>query len=279
MVKCSELGNLPTTLTASMSLYPYAGAHAVQSAAFALEWPSELTESELSAVAGVHEKIKGSLPNLAPIHTLMVQLSGNQPVSTSSSPAGYVFSRGGPAGPVRAVEVHRNRIVGQVNDYTRWKPVWKEVKSWFEALAPHIGKRPISTIGLQYNDVFYWRDSPQTLDLGAVFREDTSLLPRNVFELKGLWHSHHGYFLDCEEPMHHRLLENVNVGMLEELGQRSIVISTVHKAEVANIWGWESLTKIIDPLMASLHARNKETLGKLLSPSAADMISLFKETK
>lgn len=258
-----------------MSLYPYAGAHAVQSAAFVLEWPIDLTEAELSVVMGVHEKLRTALPISAPIQTVTFQFVANQAGSTVGAASGYVFSRLGPAGPTRVLEVHRNRMVGQVNDYTRWDPVWKEVGSWFSAVGPILGKRQITHVGLQYNDVFHWRGAPESLDLKQVFKEDSSLLPGNIFKLQGLWHSHHGYFLEQSTPVSHRLLENVNVSMLEELGQRSIVISTVHKAEVAGMWGWEKMSEHVDALMANLHSRNKAVLRELLSDDAARSIGLL----
>lgn len=262
-----------------MSLYPFAGAHAVQSAAFALEWTEEISEAEISAIAGTHEKLKLSLPVMTPLQTLTFQMVAGQPSSTSAAPGGYQFSRPGSAGPARALEVQRNRIVGQVNDYTRWDPVWNEVKNWFATVTPCIGRRLINSVGLQYNDVFHWRDAPDTLNLKRVFREDSPLVPANIFELRDLWHSHHGYFIHRTAPVKHRLLENVNVNMLEELGQRSIVISTVHKAEVPDVWSWDQLATFIDSLMDDLHQRNKTTLGALLSDEAASMISLNKGGK
>jgi uncharacterized protein (TIGR04255 family) len=262
-----------------MSLYPYAGAHAVQSAAFALEWPVELTEAELLAIAGAHEKLKASLPTSTPLQTVTFQVVSGQPGSTSTSgPAGHTFSRQGPAGTARALEVQRNRAVGQVNDYTRWAPVWKEVKNWFSTIGSIIGDRQITHVGLQYNDVFHWRGDPDSLDLKKVFSENSTLLPRNVFTLKGLWHSHHGYFVDRLKPVNHQLLENINVNLQDELGQRSIVITTVHKALVADIRGWDQMSTKIDELMEDLHSRNKDILKNLLSDEAAKSITLFKES-
>jgi uncharacterized protein (TIGR04255 family) len=261
-----------------MSLYPYAGAHAVQSAAFALEWSGELTDAEVSAISGLQEKLKSSLPLMNPIQTIMFQMMGAVPPVSAPSITGYVFNRlnqASQAGPARALEISRSRIVGQINDYTRWDPVWKEVRSWFETVVPIIGSRKITNIGLQYNDVFHWRDSPQNLDLKQVFQEDSVFIPANAFILKGLWHSHHGYFIDRTEPTKHRLLENVNVNVIEELGQVSFVISTVHKAEVPDIWGWDGLQKIVDSLMNDLHKRNKETLRKLLANEVAQKINLI----
>lgn len=281
MLKSGEFDQLAFLIPANeMSLYPYAGAHAVQSAAFALEWPVELNEVDFVAVAALHEKLKTSLPVAAPIQRVTFQMVPGQAGSTTANAlAGHTFSRLGAAGPARVLEVQANRVVGQVNDYTRWEPVWKEVGNWFKLVGPIIGKRQITNVGLQYNDVFHWRDDPQSLDLTQIFREDSVLLPRNVFALNGLWHSHHGYFVERTAPIPHRLLENVNVNLLEELGQRSVVISTVHKAEVSNVWGWENMAGNIDSLMADLHQRNKVTLGNLLSTHAAGLIGLDKENQ
>jgi len=263
-----------------MSLFPFAGAHAVQSAAFALEWPVELSDSEMSAIAIAHDKLKASLPASSPIQTLTFQLIGNQPGVANTAPSGYLFSRPGGNGAARMLEVQKNRLIGQINDYTRWESVWKEVKGWFDVVGPILGdKRQITHVGLQYNDVFYWRDKPETLDLSAVFRTDSPLLPPGVFKQTGLWHSHHGYLLDQTSPTPHRLLENVNVNMLEELGQRSILITTVHKAEFPELVGWQNLTTCLDELMAELHKRNKAILTDLLSVEAADKISLNKGSK
>jgi uncharacterized protein (TIGR04255 family) len=261
-----------------MSLYPFAGAHAVQSAAFALEWPVEIGEAEMGAIAVAYEKLKVSLPVMTPTQVLTFQMLGGQAGTSGSAAGGFLFSRPGPTGHARVLEVQKNRLVGQINDYTRWQPVWNEVRSWFAAVAPCLGKRLITHVGLQYNDVFHWRGALDTLDLKKVFREDSQLLPSNIFGLKGLWHSHHGYFLDQATPIAHRLLENVNINVVEELGQRSFVISTVHKAEIPNIESWEVLAVFIDQLMKDLHQRNKMNLAKLLSEDAANMISLKKES-
>jgi uncharacterized protein (TIGR04255 family) len=261
-----------------MSLYPFAGAHAVQSAAFAIEWSDELSDVEVSSLLGLHEQLKPSLPLSAPLQSIQLQMSGNaQPVRVQTT-AGCVFNRPGNNGPARTLEVARNRMVGQINDYTRWQPVWDEVNGWFSVVGPTIGKRKISSIGLQYNDVFHWRGVPQDMDLTTLFLNGSKLLPANVFEIKGQWHSHHGYFMDRPLPIQHRLLENINVNVLEELGERSFVITTVHKAEVSQIWGWEGLKDAIAPLMVDLHNRNKEVLSQLLSEHAKKMINLSKES-
>lgn len=264
-----------------MSLYPFAGAHAVQSAAFAFEWPQPLSEKEFADVLDLHEKLKASLPSVTQNKALMIEIAGGSPVSTQGT-GSIVFTRpalGGTGAPSRILEISRDKCVGQINEYTRWDSVWKEVLGWFEIVAPVLVKaHPVRNIGLQYNDVFYWRASPESLDLRQVFRTDSPYLPPHVFELSDLWHSHHGYFVQLEK---HRLLENINVNLLDELGQRSVLISTVHKAEFASlIFNAEDLLSTVSNLIPDLHKRNKDVLGKLLTKEVADTIKLFeKEVK
>lgn len=261
------------------SLYPFAGAHAVQSAAFAFEWPQLLSDSEFAEVMALHEKLKSSLPHARENKALTIELVSGTPITTQTT-GGVVFSRsalGATGAPSRILEISKDKCVGQINEYTRWDPVWKEVLGWFEIVAPVLVKsHPVKHIGLQYNDVFHWRASPETLDLKQVFREDSPYLPSNVFGLKDLWHSHHGYFISQSEPTPHRLLENVNVNLIDELGQRSILISTVHKAEFATpLFSAEDLLNTLKTLVPELHLRNKAALAGLLAQDVADKIKLF----
>lgn len=264
-----------------MSLYPFAGAHAVQSAAFAFEWAQPLTDSEFAEVVALHERLKGSLPTLSQNKALTIELGSGTPV-TAQGLGNVVFSRpphGSGGAPSRILEISRDKCVGQINEYTRWEHVWREVLRWFEVVAPVLVRNhPVRIIGLQYNDVFHWRASPESLDLRHVFKEGSPYLPPNVFGLKDLWHSHHGYFVHRDAPMTHKLLENVNVNLLDELGQRSILISTVHKAEFPTLlFKSEELLESLRTVIPDLHLRNKEVLGDLLAKDVVKIINLFGE--
>lgn len=262
-----------------MSLYPFAGAHAVQSAAFAFEWPQPLTDSEFAEVVALHEKLKGSLPQMSQNKALTIELGSGTPV-TAQSIGNVMFSRsshGAGGAPSRVLEISRDKCVGQINEYTRWEHVWKEVFGWFEVVAPVLVRNhPVRNIGLQYNDVFHWRASPESLNLRQVFKENSPYLPPHIFCLKDLWHSQHGYFVYRDEPMTHKLLENVNVNLLDELGQRSILISTVHKAELSTLlFKSDELLESLSKVIPDLHLRNKEVLGGLLAKDVVEMINLF----
>lgn len=258
-----------------MSLYPFAGNHAVQSAAFGVEWDTELNDGELAQVALLQNVLAKSLPARNPIEAVVMAV-GQSSASPPPRPQtiGYLFSRPGPGGMTRQLEVQRTRCVGQIHDYTRWAPVWQQAHEWFSHVLPIVGSRRISSVGIQYSDVFYWRAPAAQFMAGEVFRRDAEMLPPHVFELQGLWHSNHGYFIDGSEPHPHKLLENVNVAIQDQLQQRSVTISTVHQYHASDMWGWANLKDSIQAIMFKLHARNKDTLKRLLTDKVCDLIAL-----
>ena len=262
----------------TFALYPSAGNHSVQNAAFAIEWLSELTPAELTAAMGVHAELLGSLPqqNQAPVMSFQIGPNG-QPQMLQGGIGGFTLFRAASAGGVsRSLEVDRMRCVAQVNDYTRWKAVWPEVRKWFAAVIPKLGRKNFTSIGIQFNDVFHWRDRIESFDPAEVFSANSTLLPSGALSNRKTWHSHHGYFVNIDKPIESAVLENVNINVLDNLNQRSVIISTVHKAHV-NMWSWEDMNPVIDELMEVLHHRNKAALANVLSEEAARLISLNAE--
>lgn len=260
------------------ALYPSAGNHSVQNAAFAIEWLSELTPAELSAAMGVHAELSGSLPKLTQAAVTSFQIGPTgQPQMLPGGVGGFTFFRAASAGGIsRSLEVDRMRCVAQVNDYTRWNAVWPEVRKWLAAIIPKLGRKNFTSIGIQFNDVFHWRDRIDSFNPAEVFSAKSTLLPSGALSNKQTWHSHHGYFVNVDTPINSMVLENVNINVLDNLNQRSVIISTVHKAHV-NMWSWDDMNVVIDDLMEALHQRNKAVLANVLSEGAAKLISLNSE--
>lgn len=258
-------------------VFPFAGSHAVKSAGFAVEWNIPLTDDELRQIQSLHPKLQKSLPFVGSNAALSIALNQQGPVA-SQGLGSVVFSRPSSAAPgsnSRGLEISKQHCVGQINDYTRWAPVWQEVRSWFETVLPAlVGAHAIEAIGLQYSDVFHWRADKKLFDIRKVLREDSPYLPSNVFAAHGLWHSHHGFLTDRETPLQHKLLENINVNVTQELGQLSVVITTVHRASLESLWAWPDVANALDSLMPDLHSRNKNTLARLLNDATLKKINL-----
>jgi uncharacterized protein (TIGR04255 family) len=262
-------------------VYPYAGAHAIKSAGFAVEWNTPLSDDELREVQSLHSKLAESLPQSASNAALSIALNQSSVTApvTSQGIGSIVFARPSSTaalgGVSRALEVSKDHCVGQVNDYTRWADVWAEVSKWFSVVLPKlVDAHAVKAVGLQYTDVFNWRADKKTFDLKKVLREGCVYLPPNVFSAQGLWHSHHGYLSERDTPIKHALLENINVNLLQELGQLSVVITTVHRAALEPVWQWSGVEMALAAVMPDLHERNKVTLRELLNDETLKKINL-----
>jgi uncharacterized protein (TIGR04255 family) len=261
-------------------LFPYAGDHAIQSVAFALEWNQQpLTAAELQDIRTLHPELIKALPIVNETRMLTINTENQQVQSFSPSAgelSGVHFNKPGPAGGIaRSLQVSRGSCIAIINDYTRWNNVWADVQEWFNLVTEMVLKgRSISSISIQYTDVFNWRADPDTIVLKDILQTGSKYLPSNIFSAKSLWHAHHGYFETILEPVECQILENINVSLVDN-GQRSISILTVHKANLVKpIWDKSELQGVLIPLMQNLHERNKLVLKDLLTDGVQAKIKL-----
>lgn len=265
-------------------LFPFAGNNAIQNVVFALEWADQLQTSELHAIRALHDDPKNTafrkaLPQVQEARMVTINVGGDlsgQPVKSNAAELGGVnFSRPSQLGAVsRALNVSRGNCLGVVTEYTRWAQIWPEVRDWLLLITPIIqSKRAVTTIGLQYTDVFQWKADPASLVVSEVLSTDSKYLAKNIFQAKSIWHSHHGYVEKCTTPVPSDLLENVNVNMLENNGQKSIQIVTSHRATLATpVWG--DMRSLLEDFMTDLHVKNKAIMKNLLTPPVQSLIKL-----
>jgi len=268
------------------NLFPYAGNNAIQNVVFAIEWAEQLETSELHIIRGLHEspvnrEFRKTFPQVQEPRMLMIKI--NQDSAGQSVRSNNVDELGGVnfvrpsvntvGAASKALNVSRQSCMAVISEYTRWDLVWLEVRNWLILVMPTIlKKRPVTTFGLQYTDVFQWKADPASLVVSEVLSKNSDYLPKNVFDSKSLWHSHHGFLKKEQAPIPHDLLENVNVNMLENNGQRSIQIVTSHRVTLATP-SWK-VDEPLDQLMPSLHLRNKAIIGNLLTPAVQATIKL-----
>lgn len=267
------------------NLYPYTGAHAVQNAIFVVEWAEPLRSDELLAMIKLATKYRNlELPVMQQQNAFALNLAvGNQlaekapTISHSQELGGVQFSATPTApGQSRSITITRQNCMVFVPDYTRWATVWNDVQKYLAvALSEIAPARPITVIGLQYTDIFQWKDDPAELPLGEILSRDT-FIPPHIFDQKGLWHVHQGFIERCTGPLAHARLDNLNVDMLDNGGLRSIQITASHKATL-DAPLWQTHGKNSDQLFelfGSLHAANKLVLAKLLTKPVCDKIKL-----
>lgn len=85
----------------------------------------------------------------------------------------------------RMIQVQRENCVVVVNEYSRWDTVWPRVQGWVQTILNLVlSGRPLSSVMLQYNDVFTWREEPSLLNPAEVFLNDSPFLPSNCLHLR-----------------------------------------------------------------------------------------------
>jgi uncharacterized protein (TIGR04255 family) len=266
-------------------LAPCSGAHAVQSAVFAIEWSNPLPQDALSHIRATYDQskeLKRQFP-AAPqeqriLSVLIDQAAGAispQPVSSPGECIGYKFTKQSTISPSRTLQITKDSCLYVVQDYTRWKSVVSDVLLAYSEVSEHLVKSPVAALGLQYTDVFHWRADPEHLNLIEVFDAESGLVPTSALERKSLWHSHHGYLEDRSNPAAHSALENVNVDIVDNGGQRSVAIVTSHQARLQRpLYTAEALCSSLEMFYESLHDQNKALLGKLLTSEVKSKIKL-----
>ena len=266
------------------NLFPFAGQHAIQSAAFAVDFSAELDVGEIARLRLAAAELKGDFPNVSDQKRMMLQFnSGLQGASSSAatSDGGFVLDRPAsgalPAPPSRGIAVSRENVLVFVNDYTRWARFRADVERYLSVLLKSVNaQKGVRSIGLQFTDAFSWRADPVDLNLSEVFSKESKYLSPNIFSNDlGLWHSHHGYMMEKTEPVPFQQLDNVNVSR-NELHGLQLQVLTSHKATFQ-----KPLYKMLDAnkekifaVLDSLHQKNKEILANVLTQEVQEKIGL-----
>lgn len=273
-------------------LTPHAGNHSIQTLGFLVNWTEALTERELRTIEGQRQALQSHFPQVLQTEMMQVQVDtlfnkserskGKENVKRTKSLGGIQFVKPAPAprpgvpAVARSLNVSKENLTLLIHDYQDWAEAWAVAVDCLAVTLPHIVKgRPLTGCGLHYSDIFTWRADPATLEIDQVFRREGKLLPPSVFELRSLWHSHHGYLLDRPEPVAHQLIENVNVNVVQTEPYRSINILTSHVAKFSTPgWQFEPAMNQISTLLVDFHARNRDLLIDLLTPSVCEKIGL-----
>lgn len=270
-------------------LQPFAGQHAIQSAAFSLEFAKELDVAEVERLRLAAAELKNDFPKLTDQQrtTFSFQIGSGEQSASIPQPAamdagGFILERPsseqGNVQPLRLIVVSRESLTIVINDYTRWEKFRSDISNYLSTLLQSINaQKGVAGISLQIADVFIWRSDPADLNMSKVFSVKSKYLAANVFDPCVLfWHSHHGYLLEQSAPVNFQQLDNVNINRTINAGEHQLQILTSHKATFAR-----PLYKFLDinrdrifSTLDSLHGKNKEILRDVLVPDLQVKINL-----
>ncbi|HZZ05900.1 TIGR04255 family protein [Paraburkholderia sp.] len=274
------------------ALHPFAGDHAVQSVAFVLEWATPLDTATLKAVRQLAPRFQSSFPVVQEQQQITVNVEAPKktskfhkpkppvaPVAPAAQLGGIQFIHTGsqvPGSFTRMIQVQRGSCLVALNEYSRWDTVWPRVQGWLEIVLPLVlSGRALTTLTLQYQDLFYWRDDPSHLDLREVFQAESPYLPPNCYGQRSAWHSHHGYIEEMGGEWPGHLLNNVNVNVGDLNNQRQIATMLTHKVTFGTpVWSQERAVAALGAVMPMLHRTNKQTLQSVFSDAVRGKIGL-----
>lgn len=259
-------------------LFPCAGEHAILTAAVKLEWNEPLQAPQFEALRSAASQLRDDFPDWEDQHRVTINMTPGRMSAPQQSLGGFVLTRTAPSAqqPARTVMIDQESLQVVVGDYSEWKKVRADVVRYLGVLLPHVA-RGIQGLGLQYQDVFDWRDDPAKLPVKRIFMAGSKFLVGNALDLDGLWHSHHGYFEDFDAPKKCRELNNINVSRVVRSGTQSIQAITSHLAIFESpLWvqGDVGEGSPVFEILERMHIKNKSILAELFSSEVQDMINL-----
>ena len=111
-----------------------------------------------------------------------------------------------------------------------------------------------------------------------VFKRETQFLVPRIFDVPGIWHSHHGSLQeDIRTPHLHSKNDNVNVDLVREqmpLPQFAINIVLRHRCVLSQAVASAVSASHLDVFMDEMHKANKAVIGDMLTTEAAVEINL-----
>ena len=264
----------------SLELFvPHAGDHAIQNVAFGVEWEGVLPPE---AFAGIEQALRASqikdLGEKKEINSVKVEF-GPEGSRAAQELGGYVFEWRAGSVVTRTFHVGQNQLIVANHSYTRWDQVWADAKRFLAVALPVLERfKKITSLGLQYVDVFVWKGNPDQFPTQEIFRRECSVLPRSTLNNTDLWHVHQGAFSHKDSPVPCKQLDAFNVDVLDAEGFRRLQIVSAHrsifKAAQSPTYLAENDAANSLAVMTALHAANKKFLSELLSDKVCNSIKL-----
>lgn len=260
---------------------PVGGKHAIEVMAIGIEWASQLDAvalHQLEAVYNASPTISSFLPVVTPVRSLVFQLGIASSAVADDQSGGFDARQVNPEGNVLwSLSIRPDFLACNCMEYDRWSNIKPQAISLLSPLliAALNGGNKIKAIGLQYQDAFNISGSINSELLQILFREDSRMLPRHVFEMQSLWHSHQGWF--SISPRNQRVLNNVNLDLIGEYPNHVVRIQGQHRVFSITSDGKESLPmwlEDIEQILNFLHAQNIDVLKGILSQSILKKIGI-----
>ena len=268
-----------------MPFEPYHERHAIAEVTFALTSDTALTHEERRKVKAAHGKWREVLPQVTEdtVLTVAMGLEGTPPPPQPVAPLS--FERYRPDGGLGwRLRFDGPATVINCGTYTRWVQIWEEARRLFEeALGVLDGSgRSVTSLTLQYTDVFFWRGELERYDARLLLSEQSKHVPIGIFDHGPIWHLHQGWFHQATGPVRGRLLERMHIDALAHAGEHLVKFDGLAVLNLASAAGIDSIfekpASLIDRIFLYLHDLTKASLGHYLTSDMATRINLHAST-
>lgn len=257
--------------------------HAIEAAAFGIEWTTQLQQAQMEAVSTIFEtnpELASLLPNKKSLPSINLKVENEAPngFSVQSTSAADFTGPDGAEDGTLTLSWRPEFVSCATTNYLRWKTSKPRM---LQALMPFVDCAlrnegvGIAAIGIQYIDAFRWSKTSGNM-LSKVLRDDGDWIPKRFFSSSSLWHVHQGWFSASRDGR--RVLNNLNIDLMEEPEDFLLRIQGQHRIEAVSFNDETSEMKLtpehIDEGLEHLHLLNKKVLSHILTPETLSMIGL-----
>jgi len=276
-------------MPSSNQIVPCNQKHAIEESVFVIKFATPLRPDHIQKIFSLKDtsEIQSEFPSIKQRvgQKFGLKIEQKKPpkiveTGDTSDLAGIRFERFRTNGTLEKVlQIEGDHISYHCFEYTRWAEVWLDAKRFLKAAAFFVDDIKVAVIALNVRDRFDFDGSAKDFDPADFFIEDSPYLVKNIFELRDLWHCHHGFFETIEIPYVDRELLVTNISTeLATVNKLNIRINCFFEARIKPPGvKTEALfydDKLVEEIMGDLHNKNKKILIQIIKPEIAKKLSL-----
>ena len=263
-------------------VWPSTGKHAIDVMALAVEWSHPLKADELISIAQSarkNETLMAFLPTEKRFPGFEVKIEEQAASVVSSNVEIVDFIQNSPDGhQTWALSLRPEFFSCACSLYTRWAEIKPQTLKILKTVASAVNtsNSKIKAFGLQYSDTFKCKKEDGLL-LNELIRKNSSIIPSSALRRKSLWHSHNGWYSNCESG--HRVLNIFNIELVEDNELLILKINGQHRIQAIEFQTGTNKELELDSIETfadQLHIENKLALQNLLSDYALELINFSK---
>lgn len=258
--------------------------NAIKIAAIAFEFSQQLSEESIQKVIAFYDidvDLQQVFPDKQVIESIVYQIgSGAEDSSHQIKSIGGIILSARPSvtdEPPISLILRSDALIFTCSDYKSWTELFNIAMFYFNKISPIIDNVKSHVVGMEYYDEFIIEKSATHEQWKAeLFRSDNLFISNNILKTDGLWHIHQGFF-DEHSMLPNKLLNVIEVNLIDDSIQNKVLIKTQHKLNLANELNIKLLiSENSKDYLYTIHNKNKQIISQLLSDCALKSINMDK---